>query len=134
MGQQPARRHAEKTGGKRAALHSGRRHHCDQIGRSWLKWCAKPLVSKAKFNGTATGPTARRENWWKTRCASLRKATPLRSDRKELGEMVREAVGFKGEIQWDSNRPDGTPRKLVENALRFTPEGDTIAIRSEGAG
>jgi GDP-L-fucose synthase len=27
--------------------------------------------------------------------------------------MVREAVGFKGEIQWDSNRPDGTPRKLL---------------------
>jgi GDP-L-fucose synthase len=33
---------------------------------------------------------------------------------KELAELVRETVGFKGEIEWDTSRPDGTPRKLLD--------------------
>jgi GDP-L-fucose synthase len=32
----------------------------------------------------------------------------------ELAEMVKAAVGFKGEITWDTNKPDGTPRKLLD--------------------
>jgi GDP-L-fucose synthase len=43
----------------------------------------------------------------------------------ELAEMVRRAVGFEGEIKWDSNYPDGTPRKLLAteriNALGWKP-------------
>ena len=33
---------------------------------------------------------------------------------KQLSELVANAVGFKGEIVFDSNKPDGTPRKLVD--------------------
>jgi len=33
---------------------------------------------------------------------------------KELAEMVREAVGFEGNVIWDSDQPDGTPRKLLD--------------------
>jgi GDP-L-fucose synthase len=33
---------------------------------------------------------------------------------KELAETVKEIVGFTGSIQWDSTRPDGTPRKLMD--------------------
>ena len=33
---------------------------------------------------------------------------------KELAETVKEIVGFTGTIQWDSTRPDGTPRKLMD--------------------
>lgn len=33
---------------------------------------------------------------------------------KELAETVKEIVGFTGTIQWDSSRPDGTPRKLMD--------------------
>jgi len=32
----------------------------------------------------------------------------------ELAGMVAEEVGFKGEITWDSSKPDGTPRKLLD--------------------
>ncbi len=32
----------------------------------------------------------------------------------QVAEMVRQAVGFKGEIQWDSTKPDGTMRKLTD--------------------
>lgn len=32
---------------------------------------------------------------------------------KELAETIKEIVGFKGTIEWDSSKPDGTPRKLM---------------------
>ncbi|MBU2524836.1 GDP-L-fucose synthase, partial [Patescibacteria group bacterium] len=32
---------------------------------------------------------------------------------KELAEMIKEIVGFKGEIAYDKTKPDGTPRKLL---------------------
>lgn len=31
-----------------------------------------------------------------------------------LAELVKEAVGFKGEIHWDVSKPDGTMRKLTD--------------------
>jgi GDP-L-fucose synthase len=33
---------------------------------------------------------------------------------KELAEMIRDIVGFEGEIAWDTDKPDGTPRKLMD--------------------
>lgn len=33
---------------------------------------------------------------------------------RELTEMVADVVGFTGEIKWDSSKPDGTPRKLMD--------------------
>ena len=32
----------------------------------------------------------------------------------ELAELVRDIVGFEGEIRYDTSRPDGTPRKLMD--------------------
>ncbi len=33
---------------------------------------------------------------------------------KELAEIVKEITGFEGSINWDSSKPDGTPRKLMD--------------------
>lgn len=33
---------------------------------------------------------------------------------KELAEMIKEIVGFKGGLAWDSSKPDGTLRKLLD--------------------
>ena len=33
---------------------------------------------------------------------------------KELAGLVAETVGFQGNIRWDSSKPDGTPRKLMD--------------------
>lgn len=33
---------------------------------------------------------------------------------KELAELVKEIVGFEGDIVFDSSKPDGTPRKLMD--------------------
>jgi GDP-L-fucose synthase len=44
---------------------------------------------------------------------------------RELAERVREVVGYRGGIEWDASKPDGTPRKLVDvsrmKALGWTP-------------
>ncbi|MFA6149719.1 MAG: GDP-L-fucose synthase [Chitinophagaceae bacterium] len=33
---------------------------------------------------------------------------------KDLAELIKHIVGFEGEIVWDSTKPDGTPRKLMD--------------------
>ena len=33
---------------------------------------------------------------------------------KELAELIKGIVGFEGNIDWDSSKPDGTPRKLLD--------------------
>ena len=35
---------------------------------------------------------------------------------KELAELVAKIVGFKGEIFWNTSKPDGTPRKLMDSS------------------
>jgi GDP-L-fucose synthase len=33
---------------------------------------------------------------------------------KELALIIKEVIGFDGELVWDSTKPDGTPRKLMD--------------------
>ena len=33
---------------------------------------------------------------------------------KELGERIADVVGYRGTIAWDTSKPDGTPRKLLD--------------------
>lgn len=44
---------------------------------------------------------------------------------RELAELVSEVVGFDGELEFDTSKPDGTPRKLLEtsrlNGLGWRP-------------
>jgi GDP-L-fucose synthase len=35
---------------------------------------------------------------------------------KELAETIQKVIGFNGDIVWDSSKPDGTPRKLMDSA------------------
>jgi len=45
---------------------------------------------------------------------------------RELVGLVREVVGFRGAIEWDQSKPDGTPRKLLDisriRSLGWQPE------------
>lgn len=36
---------------------------------------------------------------------------------RELAELIGKEAGFGGSIEWDRNRPDGTPRKLLDSSL-----------------
>lgn len=33
---------------------------------------------------------------------------------KELAELIRQTIGYKGELKFDASKPDGTPRKLMD--------------------
>ncbi|MGH2698224.1 MAG: GDP-L-fucose synthase, partial [Actinomycetota bacterium] len=33
---------------------------------------------------------------------------------KELAELIAKLVGFEGELEWDTTRPDGQPRRRVD--------------------
>jgi len=33
---------------------------------------------------------------------------------KHLAEMIQKVVGYEGEIKWNTDKPDGTPRKLMD--------------------
>ena len=33
---------------------------------------------------------------------------------KELAEMIQKVIGHQGSLLWDTNKPDGTPRKLMD--------------------
>lgn len=51
---------------------------------------------------------------------------------RELAEMVAETVGYKGRIVWDTSKPNGTPRKLL-NVEKATKLGWTYKTElSEG--
>ena len=36
---------------------------------------------------------------------------------KDLAEMIKKITGYSGEITWDTSKPDGTPRKLLDVSL-----------------
>ena len=46
---------------------------------------------------------------------------------KELAEQIAAATGFQGRISWDSSKPDGTPRKLLD-VSRLAAMGWTASI------
>jgi GDP-L-fucose synthase len=35
---------------------------------------------------------------------------------KDLAEIIKEVVGYKGKINFNSNRPDGSPKKLIDSS------------------
>jgi GDP-L-fucose synthase len=37
----------------------------------------------------------------------------------ELAELIRRIIGFAGDIVWDTSKPDGTPRKLLDSSRLF---------------
>jgi GDP-L-fucose synthase len=36
---------------------------------------------------------------------------------KDLAQVVAEEVGYQGSTRWDTSKPDGTPRKLLDVSL-----------------
>lgn len=47
---------------------------------------------------------------------------------RELGELIRKVVGYSGDFIWDSSKPDGMPKKLMDSAkirdLGWRPKGN----------
>ena len=45
----------------------------------------------------------------------------------ELAQLVADSVGYQGDIVWDTSKPDGTPRKLMD-VSRLTAQGWTAQV------
>src|SRR3989344_3067207 len=41
----------------------------------------------------------------------------FRNFNKDLAELICELMDFKGEIRWDSSKPDGQPRRCLDISL-----------------
>lgn len=49
---------------------------------------------------------------------------------KELSELVKSVIKYQGEIQWDSSKPDGTPKKLMDSSrLKSKGWGFTVTLK-----
>ena len=49
---------------------------------------------------------------------------------RELAELICEVLGFDGELAWDTSKPDGTPRKLLDvSKLRALGWKPAISLR-----
>ena len=49
---------------------------------------------------------------------------------RELAELICDVVGFEGELAWDTTKPDGTPRKLLDvTKLRALDWKPAITLR-----
>lgn len=46
----------------------------------------------------------------------------------QLANIVKDVVGFDGELRWDATKPDGTPRKLMD-VSRLAKLGWTYRIK-----
>jgi len=53
---------------------------------------------------------------------------------KELAATVKEVVGFEGSLEWDTSRPDGTPRKLMDSSRLHALGWDAKIDLHEGIG
>jgi GDP-L-fucose synthase len=38
---------------------------------------------------------------------------------RDLAALIKEITGYQGELQWDTSKPDGTPRKLMDSSRLF---------------
>ena len=38
---------------------------------------------------------------------------------KDLARIISKVVGFNGQLDFDTSKPDGTPRKLLDNSFLF---------------
>ena len=35
---------------------------------------------------------------------------------RELAEAIADVIGYNGEMEWDTSKPDGAPRKLLDSS------------------
>ena len=48
---------------------------------------------------------------------------------RQLADLIAQIVGYRGAVEWDSSRPDGTPRKLLDSSrLRDTGWSPAISL------
>lgn len=75
--------------------------HADDLAEGCITYALKPYEELLRFPGFDRAPLVN---------IGCGEDLPIR----ELAELIRELSGFEGKIVWDTSKPDGTPRKLLD--------------------
>jgi len=59
-------------------------------------------------------PRANYDSVVSSRCSHINVGTGMDCSIRELAELISEVVGFEGDLVFDTKKPDGTPRKLLD--------------------
>ena len=66
------------------------------------------------------------EKYSTSRCSHINVGSGFELTISELSEIIKKVVGYKGKIEFDKSKPDGSPRKLVDshkiNEIGFKPK------------
>ncbi|MCM2327040.1 MAG: GDP-L-fucose synthase [Lysobacter sp.] len=92
--------------------------HVDDLAAACVMYAQRPMEELLRFPGFDRAPLIN------IGCGD---DLPI----KDLAELIRELSEFKGKIVWDTTKPDGTPRKLLD-VTRMTSLGwkPTIDLRT----
>lgn len=92
--------------------------HVDDLAAACVMYAQRPMLELLRFPGFDRAPLIN------IGCGD---DLPI----KDLAELIREISEFKGRIVWDTSKPDGTPRKLLD-VSRMTSLGwqPTIDLRT----
>lgn len=105
-------------------------HEAKEAGESGMEiWgTGSPMREFLHADDCADGLVFLMKHYSETEHMNLGSGTDIRID--DLARMVMDVVGLEGELRKDTSKPDGTPKKLMDNsriaALGWTPK---IALR-----
>ncbi len=90
--------------------------HVDDLARA----CVHVLSLSPEAYRTCTAP----------RCVHLNVGTGVDCTIRVLAETIAEVTGFRGRLRWDTDKPDGAPRKLLDvSRLRALGWRASIALK-----
>jgi GDP-L-fucose synthase len=75
--------------------------HADDLAEACVAYAQRPFEELLRFPGFDRAPLVN---------MGCGEDLPI----AELAELIRELSGFEGKIVWDTSKPDGTPRKLLD--------------------
>ena len=72
------------------------------------------LMNNTNFNDLAALSSTRGEGQTEIRNTHINIGSGTDLTIKDLAQTIKEITGFRGSIGWDTTKPDGTPRKLMD--------------------
>ncbi len=88
--------------------------HVDDLAAACLFIMARPEQALARVCAPSSGGSEEETPNLRPETYLLNVGTGEDQTIRELADLVRQVVGYGGDIAWDASRPDGTPRKRLD--------------------
>ena len=88
--------------------------HVDDLAAACLFIMAQPEQALARVCAPSSGGSEEETPNLRPETYLLNVGTGEDQTIRELADLVRQVVGYGGDIAWDASRPDGTPRKRLD--------------------